>query len=81
MKEEENAASGLVADAAGFFWSRGFCQEEPGALRAGRSYQDPALVAALAVCRGGVFHENESQRLSEEGNGFVVVANYQGYVA
>jgi len=80
MKEEEDAASGLVADAAGFLRARGLCEEQLGALRAGRRYQDLSFVAALAICRGGVFYENESQELSEEDNGFVVVADYQGCV-
>src|SRR5947209_5682910 len=47
----------------------------------GRCHRDPAFVASFAIFGRSVFDQVKAQRLSEEGNGFVVLTNNDGDVA
>jgi hypothetical protein len=71
VKEEEHAASGLLADLFELFWSGGAGEKKIGALRAGRGDENPPLVGR----QRGVFHESKAQGFREEGERFVIVAN------
>jgi hypothetical protein len=77
VKEEEDTACGLLADLVELFGSRGLCEEQIRAARAGRSYNEPAFVAG----QWRVFDDAEAKRFSEEGQGFVIIANEEGYVS
>ena len=76
VEEEEDAASGLIADAGGLFGCGGAGEEEVGPGGAGRSNEDPALTGAHV----GVFEEVEAEDVGVVGDGFVVVANDKGDV-
>ena len=81
MQEQEDATAGLVADAGYLFIIRGLRQQDLCVPRARRSYEDLALVAALAVFRWRIFDEFEAKTLREEGDGFVIVTDDQSNMA
>ena len=81
MEEQEDTAAGLVSNAANFLGSGGSGQEDGRCGGATGSDQDPAFFTAPAVFGGRVFDEVEAQGSGKEGDGFVVIANDQGYVA
>jgi len=76
VKEEEDAASRLVADAGGLLGCGGAGEEEIGSRRAGGSDEDPAFAGAHV----GVFEEAEAEDVGVIGDGFVVVADDEGDV-
>lgn len=77
MEEEEDAASGLVADARGLLGRGGAGEQQVGSGGAGGSDEDPAL----AVAHIGVFEEPEAEDVGVVGEGFVVVADDESDVS
>lgn len=77
VKEQKNAASGLIADAGSLFLVRTSGQKQTRAERTGWRDQDPSLVIAHAILGRSVFDDRESERLGKEGNGLVVITNQQ----
>ena len=55
----------------------GLREEQIRAARAGRSYNEPSFVAG----EWRVFDDAEAKRFSEEGQGFVIIANEEGDVS
>jgi len=62
MEEKKDAATGLIADGEGLLGSVGFGEEKRGAAGAGRSDEEPALIAG----QRGVLQQVKAEFLREE---------------
>ena len=74
FQEQEDTATGLVADALPLRLVGRFCQKQPGALPVGRRHRDPALATAEI----DIFGEQKTQPLDIPGNRLVVIGDDQG---
>jgi hypothetical protein len=76
VKKEEYAIAGLLADLLELLGRIRLGEEQACAPRAGGSNDDPAFAGG----KGSVFDETETEGIGEKGQGFVIIANEQGYM-
>ncbi len=77
VKEEEDAAGGLIADLLQLLRSVGLSQEQAGAMRPGRCDDEQAFASG----KSRILDDAEAEGFGEEREGFVVIADEEGNVS
>jgi hypothetical protein len=77
VKEEENAAGGLIADLSQLLRCVGLGEEEVCAMRPGRCDDEPAL----STGKRRILDDTEPEGFSEKREGFVVITDEEGNVS